>query len=313
MNIIFLGSSKFAVACLRGLAASQHKLLCVVTQPDRKRGRGLSLEGTPVKIAAQEFAVEIFQPADINSKPAEEFLKTKYADIFVVVAFGQILSKEILSIPKKFCINAHASLLPKYRGAAPINWALIRGENKTGVTIIKMTEEMDAGSIIKSEELEIKEDDNCDSLEDKLSKLAANLLVNCIEHIENDDFELIGQKEELVSFAPKLKKENGLINWEKSARDIYNLIRGCFGWPGAFTFYKGRLMKIYQAEILEASPYKESRPGEIQEVEKDKIFIGTGKGQLIIKELQLEGKRIMTAADFIAGHKIALGDRLGRK
>jgi len=309
MNIVFFGSSQFAVASLRALLNTRHKILCVVTQPDREKGRGLRLEGTPVKTLTKEAGLEIYQPPKINTPSALNFLSNLNPDLFVVIAYGQILSQGILDIPKIFAINAHASILPKYRGAAPINWAIIKGEKSTGVTIIKMTAKMDAGAVIEKKEIEIMEIDTAKTLEEKLSGLAAQLLIDSLEVIENNSYKLVPQDEGQVSFAPKLKKEDGLINWNNEAKEINNLIRGCLEWPGAFTYYKGKLLKIYKATVspLPVSPL----PGEILEISKEGIAVTTGKDSLVIQELQIEGKKRMRAQEFIAGHRIRIGDRLG--
>jgi methionyl-tRNA formyltransferase len=282
----------------------------VVTQPDRKKGRGLHLEGTPVKKLASDVGLKIYQPAKINTAEAKELLTSLKADIFVVVAYGHILSKDILSIPSKFCVNAHASLLPQLRGAAPINWAIIEGKKQTGVTIMEMAEKMDAGAIISQESIDIRESDTAVSMEGKLSMLAAGLLIKTLDDIEHGRHTLTQQDELKVTFALKIAKEDGCIHWDKSAREIHCLIRGCLGWPGAFTHYKGKMLKVYEAGDIRLSGYEGTgRPGEILEVSKDGIVVATGKGELIIKELQPEGKRIMKAAEFIAGHKLSVGDK----
>jgi len=311
MNIVFFGSSQFAVPALKALIKSGHKIPCVVTQPDRKKGRGLHLSTTEVKMVAEDASLKIYQPANINSPEAVNYLKSLLPDLFVVVAYGQILSQEVLDIPKIFSINIHASLLPKYRGAAPINRAIIRGEKNTGITIIKLVKEMDAGPIILQKSIDIEELDTAFNLEEKLAKMGAGLLPETLKAIENNKYELKAQDERGVSLAPKLKKEDARIDWEKPAREIYNLIRGCFLKPGAFTYYQGRLLKIYKAETSPCVHSIAGAPGEIAQVSKDGLVVVTGEGNLTIKELQIEGKRRMTVEDFIAGHKIKIGERLG--
>lgn len=314
MNIVFFGSSQFAVSSLKALLNTRHKVSCVVTQPDRQKGRGLHLEGTPVKSSAQEADLQIYQPLKINTPEAVKFLKNFNADLFVVVAYGQILSKEILDIPTIFAINAHASVLPKYRGAAPINWALINGEKTTGVTIMKMTEKMDAGAIITFKTIDILDDDTSVSLEDKLSQLAAQLLVNSLESIENNDYKLTSQDEKKASLAPRLKKEDGLIDWKKPAQVIHNLVRGCLLWPGALTYYNGKLLKIYEAKVIGVLGNQGFRPpGEIVVASKEGIVVATGEDNLVIEELQMEGKKRMRVEEFIAGHKICAGQRFEEK
>jgi methionyl-tRNA formyltransferase len=314
MNIVFFGSSNFSVPSLMALIKGGHNILCVVTQPDRQKGRGLPLTATAVKKAGQGSRLNIYEPQKINTAEAAEFLKGFGTDLFVVVSYGQILSKDILEIPKIFSINAHASLLPKYRGAAPINWALINGESSTGVTIMKMTEEMDAGPIILQKDTKIDEGEDFFTLEDKLSRVAAELLRDSLKSIENGSYKLKEQDEGSVSFAPKLKKKDGCIDWDRPAADIYNLIRGCISWPGAFTYYNNKLLKIYRAGVARLSDYPVApRPGKIMQVSKAGIIVATGKDNLIIEELQIEGKRRMRAEEFISGHKISAGEVLSRK
>jgi len=321
MNIVFFGSSQFAVPSLQTLLTTQHKISCVVTQPDRKKGRGLHFEGTVVKTMAEEFGIKIYQPQNINTDEATKFFKDLNPDLFIVISYGQILSQEILDIPKIFCLNVHASSLPRYRGAAPINWAIINGEKNTGVTIIKMTDQMDAGWIILQKMIEIKDDDTAITLEDRLSKVAAESLFDSLQSIEDNHYQLTPQDEREVSFAPKLKKEDGLINWNKSAYQIYNLIRGILDWPGAFTYYQGKLLKIYKARVATSPPHyltlpvrqAGTSPGEVMQVARDGIIIATQEGNLIIEELQIENKRRMKVAEFISGHKIQAGEILGKK
>lgn len=321
MNIVFFGSSDFSLPALKTLLNTTHQILCVVTQADRPSGRGLHLSSTVIKTIASKSNLKIYQPQNINSPETMQFLKGLNVDLFVVIAYGQILSSEVLAIPRIFCINIHASNLPKYRGAAPINWAIMNGEKTTAVSIIKMTEYMDAGPIIIQKSIEIKDDDTYITLAERLSRTASDLLVVTLKLIEEDDYKLTTQDERLVSFAPQLKKKDGLILWEKSAEEIHNLIRGLLGWPGAFTYYNGKLLKIYKSAIYtcintysKEIPVKDvPLPGEIIRVSRDGIVVACKKGNLIIKELQLEAKRKMTAADFIAGNKILLGEVLGKK
>lgn len=314
MNIVFFGSSNFAVPPLKALLSCRGSVSCVVTQPDKQKGRHLHFAGTAVKEAALASGVAIYQPDNVNNKEAAEFLKSLRPELFVVIAYGQILSQEILDIPKTIPINLHASLLPKYRGAAPINWAIIKGEKKTGVTIIKMTSRMDAGPVILQEESEITDEDTAVSLEGRLSDLGARLLRSVISSIEENNYKLKPQDEAGVTFAPKLKKKDGMIDWHKSAMDIRNLIRACERWPGAFTCYKGKLLKIYKAKVIPFSP-KALSPvaGMIEDVSRDGMVVCTGGGSLVIEELQIEGKRRMRVEEFTAGHKISVGEVLNKK
>lgn len=312
MNIIFFGSSQFAVSSLKALLETGQNISCVVTQPDRKKGRGLHLEGTPVKSCAKNAGLEVYQPHKINTTDSIRFLKGFNADLFIVIAYGQILSSNVLGIPKIFAVNAHASILPKYRGAAPINWVLICGEKSTGVTLMKMTEKMDAGPVIARKEIEVLEADTAITLEEKLAILAAGTLIESLDSIEKKTCALTPQDEARASLAPKLKKEDGLINWNKPAQDIYNLVRGCIVWPGAFTYCNGKLLKIFKAKVIGLLGNQGIRqPGEIVIVSKEGIVVAAGKDNLVIEELQIEGKKRMEAEEFISGHKISPGDRLG--
>ncbi len=314
MNIIFFGSGEFAVSSLKALLYSQHKILCVVTRPDRKKGRGLHLGATAVKELAGEFRLKVYQPEKINNAQAIKFLKDLKPDLFIVISYGQILSQEVLEIPKIFAINAHASLLPKYRGAAPINWSLINGDTQTGITVIKMTPDMDAGPVMLQKKVDVAEQETALTLTDKLSQAAADSLVEVLPLIENNNYRLQAQDEDKVSFAPKLKKEDGLIDWSRDARGICNLIRGCLVWPGAFTYYKDKLLKIYRAESRRVETHKSRRIyGQIIEVSGEGIIVATGKDDLIIEELQIEGKRRMGAQEFIRGHKLSTGEIFAKK
>lgn len=311
MNIVFFGSSRFAVPSLKALLDSGHQISCVVTQPDKKKGRGLYMGATQVKTVARESGLDIYQPERINTAQTSGLLKDLNPDLFVVIAYGQILSGSILGIPKILPINVHASILPKYRGAAPINWAIIHADKTTGITIIKMVKEMDAGPIITQKAIGISEDDTAMTLEDKLSSLAAGLLLVSIRSIENNNYKLTPQDKNDVTFAPKLKKEDGKIEWSKPACDICNLIKGCLPWPGAFTYCNGKLLKVYKARVDTLRNIAvDFSVGEIIKIAKEGISVFTGKGNLIIEELQMEGKRRMEAQDFIKGHKISVGERL---
>jgi len=299
MKIVFFGSSAFAVTILEELARGEDISL-VVTQPDRQKGRALKIAPTPVKSKAKALGIKTFQPPRINTEESTEFLKKFNADLFVVVSFGQILSKAVLDLPKLYCINIHASLLPKYRGAAPINWAIANGEKETGVTAIKMNEEMDEGDVILKEVISMSEEDDTVALSEKLSRKGAKLLLDTIRLIRNNEVEFIPQDHSKATYAPKLKKEDGLIDWKKSACEINNIMRAFVPWPGCFTCLGDKTLKIWKAHPAAHMP---GSPGEILEINKNGIIVKTGKGVLNIQELQLEGSRRMTAEEFIAGHK----------
>jgi len=301
MKIVFFGSSEFAVPSLKMLLGSQHRVSTVVTQPDRKKGRNLKTQPTPLKNALTSKDIPIHQPETIKNAATVKYLKSLSADLFVVVAFGQILPEEILSIPKFYSINLHASLLPKYRGAAPINWAVIKGEAKTGLSIIRMTEKMDAGDIILQRKVPIESEDTSDTLQHKLAELGGVLLLDAVRFIEMDKITFKRQSQRAVTFAPKLKKEDGAIDWQKNAKEIHNQIRGLLPWPGAFTFLDKKMLKIWKSETLNASQKPE--PGKITDIRNDGFIVGCGKNYLIIKEVQIEGKKRMSAVDFVRGFR----------
>ncbi len=313
MKIIFLGSGEFAVPSLEALARSGGHIPLVVTQPDKPKGRGMHAQPTPVKQVAQRLGIEVYQPEKINDPETVARLKTIGPDLFIVIAYGQMFSSEVLVIPRIFPINIHASLLPKYRGAAPVNWAIINGEEITGVTAIKMSKKMDAGEIISAKSLEVMADENARQLEERLAILGSELLMESLESIKNKTFRVVMQDETKSSFAPKMQKNTGLINWGDSAVEINNLIRGCYDWPGAFTYWRGKLLKIFKAQVdfdnVEGG--LRHKNGEVIKVLKSGIVVACGQGNLIIEELQIEGKRRMHAEEFILGYRIAPSDILG--
>ncbi len=311
MKIIFFGTSDFAVPAINALSLSKHKILAVVTAVDKRKGRGKVLSFSPVALFAQKRGLALLQPANLQDAKFIQFLKNKPADLFVVCAYGRLLTKEILQIPVEYAINLHASLLPKYRGAAPVNWAIIRGEVRTGVTAFKMNEYMDKGEIILQEKADIFPSDTAVSLTEKLSKAAAQLLVKAIDLIGRGLATFTAQDESRASPAPKLKKEDGLVNWEAQASEIHNRIRGLQPWPGAFSYFENKLLKIWGSQIVQGA--KGAEAGEIVDVDKKRgILVQTGRDKLLITALQLEGKKRMSAAEFILGHRIKIGEKLGR-
>lgn len=311
MNIIFFGTSGFAVPSLKALAESGHKVLLAVTQPDKKKGRHLHLTPSPVKEIATGLDIPVFQPENTSSAESIERLKQLNVDLFVVVSFGQFLKRALLDAPKKFSINLHASLLPKYRGAAPLNWAIINGEKKTGVTVFKLEEKMDAGDIILDKAVDIRDEDNTVSLGERLSSIGAGVLIDAVDLINRDKVMFKKQDEGLVSFAPKLKKSDGLINWELSALKLHNRVRGLLPWPSAFTSLKGRMLKILETEVVYGRDKGES-PGQIVGIEAGLgILVKTSKGCLVIQRLQLEGLRPMGFEEFLRGHQLGPGNVFG--
>ncbi|MDP3042509.1 MAG: methionyl-tRNA formyltransferase [Candidatus Omnitrophota bacterium] len=313
MRIIFFGSAHFAVPALEALIKSRHELVCVVTQPDKQKGRHLQVTGTDVKSTAVLAKLKIFQPENIKSKESVKFLKGLDADLFVIVAYGQIFSQEVLDIPKIMPINIHASLLPRYRGAAPINWAIINAEKKAGVSIMYVSLKMDSGPVILQKETKIEEKDTAVSLEEKLRYAGAELLIDALKIIDSRNYRLLEQDEDKVIIAPKLKKEDGLIDWAVPAVNIHNQVRGVLPWPGAFTGYRGKILKIFWTEVLPLFSVHKPVPGEVVRADKHGIVVACARGFLEIKELQLEAGKRMSAQNFIIGHKLIAGEVLGKR
>ncbi len=309
MKIIFFGSSEFAVPSLEAVIQSGHIISCVITQPDRRQGRGLQVEATPIKKVARHHGLTVMQPVDINDPKSVAALSAYKADCLVVIAYGQILSQAVLDIPGLMAINLHASLLPRYRGAAPVNWAIINGDRQAGVTVIKIIRKMDAGPIIRQRQLDIAGDDTAITLTEKLAGIGSLVLLEVLAQIENKTFELKFQDEGQVSLAHKLRKDDGRITWDMPAVSIYNRVRGVQPWPGAFTHFRGKLLKLLAVSAQE-SACAPAACGQVVEVGKKWIGVATGKGILFISELQIEGKRPMSAQAFIAGHDIKVGDIL---
>jgi len=311
MKIIFFGTGEFALTVLKRLAESCHDLAAVVTQPDKERGRGCNVLPQRIKAFIEKAApgVSVFQPEKVSDEMFLEDLKKLNADVFVVVDYGQILSEEVLALPKRYCINLHPSLLPKYRGAAPINRAILNGENRTGSTVIVMNERMDAGDIILQSETKIGKDDDAVSLRDKLSSRGAELLVEALEKIASGEENRRAQDDNEATYAPKLRKEEGKIDWTNSAEEILRKMRGLKPWPGTFTYLDGKVLKITEASIGEAKDQSAS-PGEVAEGKE--ICVSAGKGSLIITKLQLAGRKVMTHKEFLRGYKFKDSTVLGK-
>lgn len=311
MRIVFFGTSEFAVPSLEALLRSKHNILAVVTQPDRKKGRSLKLSQAPVKVAAERGGVSVYQPQDASGAESVARLRALRPDLFVVIAFGQILKKEALDIPSIFSVNIHGSLLPKYRGAAPTNWAIINGDKVTGVTAIKLNEKMDAGDIIYKEEVAIESRDTNAALTEKLASCGASVLTKAIEMVEvkGKTLPLIRQQERDVTYAPKLKKSDGLINWNDPPAVIHNKVRGFLPWPGAYTHYDGKVLKVLRTEISKVS-FNSAASGEVVVASAEQgIVVHAGSGTISIKELQPEGKKAMDSGAFLLGHALKKGYR----
>ncbi|MBI5057882.1 MAG: methionyl-tRNA formyltransferase [Nitrospirae bacterium] len=304
MKLVFFGTPEFAVLPLKTLLDAGHEVLAVVTQPDRQSGRGRHISASPVKIEAQKLGLKILQPLKVRDKNFIDELGALNLSVIVVVAYGQILPSEIIGLPEFGCINIHASLLPKYRGAAPINWAIINGEETTGITTMLMDEGMDTGPVLLQEETEISHEDTAEDLSHKLSKIGAGLIVRTLIEVENASITPQPQTGEAI-YAPLLKKTDGAVNWTKTAAEVCNFIRGMNPWPGAYGFLEGERIRI-----LKAAPLDESGgPGEIFKASKDELIAGAGKGSVSILEIQPPGKPAMEIRAFLQGRKIKEGMR----
>lgn len=307
MRIVFFGTSEFALPSLRALMESRHELVALVTQPDRQKGRSLKVSPPPAKVVAAARGIPVLQPLDASSPESAGFLRSLAPDLFVVISFGQILRKAVLGIPRVWALNVHGSLLPSYRGAAPTNWAIINGDKKSGVTVMKMNERMDEGDIVLQKNIVIEDDDTNITLSEKLSSLGAGALIEAIDLIESGGAKPVAQDGSKATYAAKLKKEDGLIAWSQRAQDIHNRIRGLLPWPGAYTHYEGKILKVLKTEIF-GRPSGDARTGEVLDVLKNKgIIVQTGQGSVAIRHLQLEGKAAMDADAFVRGHRLAKG------
>jgi len=309
LKVVFWGTPDFAVESLKELVNSEHDVIAVITQPDKPRGRGKKLLPTPVKEFALKNNIPVLQPEKVKgNRELYEKLKDLAPDISVVVAYGKILPKEIIEIPKYKTINVHASLLPEYRGSAPIHRALLDGKDKTGVCIMEIVEELDAGDIYECKEVEIKEEDDIVSLHNKLAKEGAKLLVKVLKDIEEGKAKKTKQDDTKSSYAKPIKKEEGKINWEKSAREIFNQIRALKVWPKAFTKFRDKEIKILSSEVVDEN--STGNIGEIVKIEKGKGFVvQTGRGRLLIKEVQFPNSKAISGDDAVRGYHIKVGER----
>ena len=308
MKIVYMGTPDFFFFFLEKMIEAGHDIVAVVTQPDKPKGRSDKLIPSPVKECALKHGIQILQPKKIREPEVVEELKNLGADIFVVAAFGQILSQEVLDIPKFGCVNIHASLLPKYRGAAPIQMCILNGDTTTGVTIMQMNAGMDTGDILIAKEIQIDDEDTAGTLFDKLMYLGADLIVEALPKIENAELIPVPQDEDKSTKCGKINKEMGHINWKMSSGKIQNVVRAMSPWPSAFTGLNGKMLKLWKVKAWREKAKGE--PGTIGEVNKDSILINTGDGMLEVFELQLEGKKRMQVKDFLLGYPLKVGDIL---
>lgn len=309
MKIIFMGTPDYAAGALKALIDAGHEITAVVTQPDKPKGRSSELIPSPVKVCALENGIPVLQPKRIKTPEAMEELKKYPADVYVVAAFGQIISQEILDIPRYGCINIHASLLPKYRGASPIQNVILDGEEKTGITIMQMDAGIDTGDILYKKEIPIREEDTFETLHDKLTVLGGEAITEALPLLEQGKLIPIKQDDALSCYVTRIDKSMGKIDFAKPAVVVDRLIRGMNPWPSAFTGYKGKQLKIWRGRPIDLC-MDGYIPGEIIAVDKDSVTVATSQGAIKLLELQLEGKKRMTAHDFLLGVKMTVGEIL---
>lgn len=310
MKIVFMGTPQFAVPTLEKLYQSNHEVLAVVTKPDQKVGRGQKITFPPVKEMAVQNNTLVLQPEKIKGNL--EFintLKQLNPDVFVVVAYGKILPKVVLDIPAKGCINIHGSLLPRYRGAAPIHWALANGDKTTGITTMLMDEGMDTGDMLLKKEITIEKEDNVQTLHIKLSELGASLLIETLDELDKGTLKPIKQQENLVTYAPMVTKEMGIINWSETSSGIFNKIRGFNPWPGTFTHIRGERIKVIECDYLTEEIPSSFTHGTILETKKEGIIVSTGDGAILLKVVQPPNKGKMDAYSYSNGYKIKRGEK----
>ena len=303
LRIIFMGTPEFACPTLQMLIDRGENVVAVVTQPDRPKGRGQQLQPPPVKILAEQHGIPVLQPHKVRTPESLAELATFKPDLIIVVAFGQILPKALLEMPRHGCINIHASLLPRYRGAAPINWCIINGETETGITTMQMDVGLDTGDMLVKRAIPIGPDETASELHDRLAPLGAATMAETLDLLRDGQLTPVKQDDSLTCYAAMLKKDLGAVDWNRSAAEIHNLVRGVTPWPGAFSFLDGKLLKVLRTRIGSST----GTPGTVLSAGKEGLQVACGSGSIIIDELQLEGKKRLAAADFLAGYKVAPG------
>lgn len=312
MKIVFFGSDDFAAAHLQSLIGSSHEVQACVTPPDRPRGRGMNVAASPVKECARKHRIPVLQPVSLKEDAFIRGLKDFQSDVFVVIAYGRLLSAEVFDMPPFGAINVHASLLPKYRGAAPINWAIINGEEVTGISVIKINAEMDAGDILAATPLKIGIRETAVTLRARMMEAGPPLLQRTLDALAQGGCRGRVQDHQKATPAPKLTKGLGAVQWPKEAREIHNLVRGLLPWPAAYTRYKGRLLKILESKVVDGD-FSHHEPGTVSEVSKEGITVATGGGGLLIKKVHLQDSKPMDAHSFVAGHRIEKGLKFGQR
>lgn len=307
MKIIFMGTPDFAAASLEALIASRHEIQAVVTQPDKPKGRKGELTPSPVKVVAEGKGIKVYQPLKVRDEEFVETLRAYNPDVIVVVAFGQIIPLSILKMPKFGCVNIHGSLLPKYRGAAPIQWAVLDGEKETGITTILMDEGIDTGDILLKKTIKIDTDETSGSLFDKLMALGAETILETLDELEKGSLTPIKQGESPTAYAKMLTKAMGLIDFTKPAKELDCFVRGMDPWPSAYTLLSGKTLKLWKVRAVEGS----GKAGSVIDIGKESFTVACGEGAIEVLEVQLEGKKRMSAGDFLKGITLNIGQELG--
>ena len=307
MKIIFMGTPDFAAASLEALIDSRHEIQAVVTQPDKPKGRKGELTPSPVKVVAEEKGIKVYQPLKVRDEEFVETLRAYNPDVIVVVAFGQIIPLSILQMPKFGCVNIHGSLLPKYRGAAPIQWAVLDGEKETGITTILMDEGIDTGDILLKKTIKIDTDETSGSLFDKLMALGAETIIETLDELEKGNLTPTKQGESPTAYAKMLTKAMGLIDFTRPAKELDCFVRGMNPWPSAYTLLSGKTLKLWKVRAVEGS----GKAGSVIDIGKESFTIACGEGAIEVLEVQLEGKKRMSAGDFLKGITLNIGQELG--
>jgi methionyl-tRNA formyltransferase len=311
MNLIFCGTPQFAVPTLEKLIAEKFPIQLVITNPDEPRGRGHKVHPSPVKEAAVKHGLPLFQPARVKTGEAREYLSQYHPDAIVIVAYGHIVPQWMIDLPPLGCINLHASILPKYRGAAPIAWAIIRGEKETGVTTMKIDAGMDTGNMLLERREPIRDDDTTETLSERLSVIGADLMMETLRKLERGEITPRPQNHDLATLAPRLKKEDGLIDWSLPAEEIARRVRGLIPWPGAYTSFRGKRLHIWRAEAVAAAEGSILTRGTITAGGK-RLAVACGEGtQLLLHEVQMEGRKRLSARDFVNGARVESRETLG--
>ena len=311
MRIVFMGTPDFSVPTLEALVASEHEVVGVVTQPDKPKGRGKEIHMSPVKECALQHNIPVYQPVRARDEAFVDEMRTLNPDVMVVIAFGQILPKSLLELPKYGCVNIHASLLPKYRGAAPIQWAVINGDEETGITTMMMDVEMDTGDMLEKTVVKLDPEETGGSLFDRLSLLGGDLILSTLSKLEKGEITPVPQDHEKATYVKKISKSMGDIDWTMDAVSIERLVRGLNPWPSAFTRWNGKMLKIWEAKVL-PDPDVKLPCGSVISASDEGLKIQTGAGVLCVTSLQLEGKKRMDTAAFLRGYQVAADSMMER-